>query len=644
MDAEDGIQQFWVVFFLFFMTGIAIVLYLNQPPGQPRERDYAFAGSFYAFAIWIGLGVPAIYAMVKALLGGAKKAKAATPATDKPTGTDWAIAGVAFAIGIFVPLQMVSQTWDDHDRSGRYTARDFGMNYLNSLEDNAIIFVNGDNDTFPLWYAQEVEGVRTDVKVVNLSYLSQDWYARQVAAKSYDAEGVPFYMPFTSMDYGNTPFFAMPPGTEGTDFGLSGDVTAKEALIKMYEVGKITPSQATGTPATPGEGRYFMVGGPNIDRVYVPVSLSTLSERFKGIPEAMQDSTEMAEGDYHWDITPYRYLKGGSASQFANLLAYDIIARSASEEFKRPVYFASTVGDSYYMGFRPNMFHTGMALQVTPYNRNGGDASPVAAKAYENIVGKFRWGGLDAGRKVYLDETVRRMVSSVRIALIQVVNDLLDTPDEKAPEAARKVSKEKGLPVPATYADMASDLMLFMEQKMPTSLAPYENGLEYEVGKAYMRLGEIKQSVADYKKAIAVLEGYVNRTARLMAYARGLDGGARIGFMRNETRNMYYAMTALSMISMADLEIAALDGKIDSVNLSPALIDMMTAVDGLDYQMLFFLGQPTAQDLVSYGTVGEDLTAMLDLYSKAGIDPFARVNNFVKAAGTTPEAWAKMMR
>ena len=157
-----GIRQFWVVFFLFFMTGLAIVLYLNQTPQQPRERDYAYAGSFYAYAIWCGLGVLAIYDLLK------KKLK----------GNDVAVAAVVGVACLAVPVQMASQTWDDHDRSGRYTCRDFGQNYLNTLQDkgNPIIFTNGDNDTFPLWYNQEVEGVRTDARVCNLSYLQTDWY------------------------------------------------------------------------------------------------------------------------------------------------------------------------------------------------------------------------------------------------------------------------------------------------------------------------------------------------------------------------------------------------------------------------------------------------------------------------------------
>ena len=166
---QKGIRQFWVVFFLFFMTGLAIVFYLNQTPMQPRERDYAYAGSFYAFAIWCGLGVAGI---IEAL-------------HRKLKGHETAIAAVVGLVCLLVPIQMVSQTWDDHDRSGRYTCRDFGQNYLMSLQkgNHPIIFTNGDNDTFPLWYNQDTEGVRTDARVCNLSYLQTDWYIDRCAVR-----------------------------------------------------------------------------------------------------------------------------------------------------------------------------------------------------------------------------------------------------------------------------------------------------------------------------------------------------------------------------------------------------------------------------------------------------------------------------
>ena len=181
-SGKRGIEQFWVVFFLFFMTGIAIILYLNQPPYQPRERDYAFAGSFYAYAIWIGMGVAALWQLMlwgAGYMGRKKNGKTATAAqtadgeaaqADEPARSTVSLwcGVVAALLGICVPLQMVSQTWDDHDRSGRYAARDYAINYLESTEPNAIIFCNGDSDTYPQWNAQEVEEVRTDERINHL--------------------------------------------------------------------------------------------------------------------------------------------------------------------------------------------------------------------------------------------------------------------------------------------------------------------------------------------------------------------------------------------------------------------------------------------------------------------------------------------
>ena len=174
---REGKQQFLVVMLLFLMTGLAIVVYLNQTPLQPRERDYAYAGSFYAFAIWIGMGVGMISEKIRV-----KSEKFTT-----------ALAVLSAIACLLVPLQMASQTWDDHDRSGRYTCRDFGANYLNSMqrEGHPIILTNGDNDTFPLWYNHEVEGVRTDTRVVNMEYLQTDWYIDQMKRQAYDSPPLP---------------------------------------------------------------------------------------------------------------------------------------------------------------------------------------------------------------------------------------------------------------------------------------------------------------------------------------------------------------------------------------------------------------------------------------------------------------------
>ena len=184
-EGREGKQQFLVVMLLFVMTGLAIVVYLNQTPLQPRERDYAYAGSFYAFAIWIGMGVGYITNLMQQL--------------SKNKNAIATIAGALLCLS--VPLQMASQTWDDHDRSGRYTCRDFGANYLNSLqrEGHPIILTNGDNDTFPLWYNHEVEGVRTDTRDCNLEYLQTDWYIDQMKRPAYDSPALP--ISFRHEDY-----------------------------------------------------------------------------------------------------------------------------------------------------------------------------------------------------------------------------------------------------------------------------------------------------------------------------------------------------------------------------------------------------------------------------------------------------------
>ncbi len=180
---REGRQQLLVVALLFVMTGLAIVVYLNQTPLQPRERDYAYAGSFYAFAIWIGLGVAGMSEKIKV---GSEKLKVKSEKLS-----------FALCVGsLFVPLQMATQTWDDHDRSGRYTCRDFGANYLESMprEGNPIILTNGDNDTFPLWYNHEVEGFRTDTRDCNLEYLQTDWYIDQMKRPAYDSPALPISM------------------------------------------------------------------------------------------------------------------------------------------------------------------------------------------------------------------------------------------------------------------------------------------------------------------------------------------------------------------------------------------------------------------------------------------------------------------
>ena len=214
---REGKQQLLVVMLLFVMTGLAIVVYLNQTPLQPRERDYAYAGSFYAFAIWIGLGVGMISEKVRV-----KSEKFAT-----------AMAVLSAIACLLVPIQMASQTWDDHDRSGRYTCRDFGANYLNSMqrEGHPIILTNGDNDTFPLWYNHEVEGVRTDTRVVNMEYLQTDWYIDQMKRQAYDSPPLPISL--SHEDYKESRMEYVPIDTDSIAIGPATiSLKGKKGLFK----------------------------------------------------------------------------------------------------------------------------------------------------------------------------------------------------------------------------------------------------------------------------------------------------------------------------------------------------------------------------------------------------------------------------
>ena len=323
-----GIQQFWVVFFLFFMTGLAIVLYLNQTPMQPRERDYAYAGSFYAFAIWIGLGVAAVWRGLNYLL---------KTTDEKPVST--ITAAVAALLCLCVPLQMVSQTWDDHDRSGRYVCRDFGMNYLSSVDENGIIFTNGDNDTFPLWYVQEVEGYRTDVRVCNLSYLQTDWYIDQMKRPAYESAPLPISADESKYAYDVRSY-------NYVINRLADSITVSDGLDYLY-------SDEDWTKDVPGYGKLNHLP---TNKLYIPVNADAAVASGTVAPELKDSIVSRIVPDF-------TNKRGFTMSEIASL---DIINTNAMQGWKRPVYFAVTVGSSYYLGLEDYFSRTGLAYQVVP--------------------------------------------------------------------------------------------------------------------------------------------------------------------------------------------------------------------------------------------------------------------------------------
>ncbi len=515
--SKRGIEQFWVVFFLFFMTGVAIVLYLNQTPSQPRERDYAFAGSFYAYAIWIGMGVAALQDIIAGWLRK-KPAKSAVKGASANVGAEtghepwrvWVPAGIAIVIGLAVPLQMVSQTWDDHDRSGRYTTRDFAYNYLDSLDPDAIIFTNGDNDTFPLWYAQEVEGHRTDVRVVNLSYLTTDWYANQVRHPAYEAKGIEMQAKPEDYAYERMAFTYFSPEADTTA------VLAERGLAQIYDA-----------KSSLNRWNSPIMTHPNM---FIPVDIEQ-AVRAGRITEAEALRADTA-------ISANMLLDPGCQAHqgmtLSQVLSLDIINTSIRNGWKRPVYFASTVpAEDYYLGLQPYMRSTGMAYEVTPLRFDENDTKNIDAvntdKAYRNITEKFRWGGLDkvtAPGQIYLDETVRRMVTTTRQYIITAATALLNEgiTAERADSTALDASQRKEL------ADYAADryakslrLLELLEEKLPEAAAPYSTGAPMQMAELYTRLGLLQGNQKLVEHAREMLDKEIMKTGRAVMYYHSLD-------------------------------------------------------------------------------------------------------------------------
>jgi hypothetical protein len=369
-QGSEGRKNLWVVFLLFFMTGLAIVLYLNQSPLQPRERDYAYAGSFYAFTIWIGIGVLAIYDLLK-------KYTAET--------TSAAIATVLSLV--LVPSIMAAENWDDHDRSNRYTARDFGANYLNTCAPNAVIFTNGDNDTFPLWYNQEVEGVRTDVRVCNLSYFQTDWYISQMKAKAYKSEPLP--ISFTPDQYvqGNRDVVYLM-----EDPRLKGSVELKKALDFVKDNDPRTKlEQADGASYIPSK-KLFVV----VDKEAVIKNKVVEPEDYDKIVDTLQI-----------DLSDKHYITKDE------LMVLDMIA---TNNWVRPIYFAITIGRDKYMNLQDYFQLEGLAYRLVPIKTapQGISFGKVNTRLmFEHVMQDFKWGNMEKPN-VYIDENNARMMMNIR--------------------------------------------------------------------------------------------------------------------------------------------------------------------------------------------------------------------------------------
>ena len=415
---QKGIQQFWIVFFLFFMTGIAIVLYLNQTPSQPRERDYAYAGSFYAFAIWIGMGVAGLirllqhYAKMKEL-----------PA-----------AALVSIVCLFVPIQMASQTWDDHDRSGRYMCRDFGQNYLMSLQEtgNPIIYTNGDNDTFPLWYNQETEEFRTDARTCNLSYLQTDWYIDQMKRPAYDSPSLPITWDRSEYVEGTNEYVPVQPEFKKSIDALYAQAE-KEALTGNPEARINVQKEFGENPYELKNILKYWVRGKNPDLRVIP----TDSIVIKVDKEAVRRSGMLIPGD---TIPDYMHisLKGKRALYKSELMMLEMLAES---NWERPLYIAVSVGQENQLGMSNHFIQEGLAYRFTPFDTNKTGVRIDSEKMYDNLMNKFKFGGIDKPG-IYIDENAMRMCYSHRRIFSQLIDQLLrEGKNDKARKALDYVEK-----------------------------------------------------------------------------------------------------------------------------------------------------------------------------------------------------------
>ncbi len=439
---DEGVKQFWVVFFLFFMTGLAIVLYLNQTPVQPRERDYAYAGSFYAFAIWIGLGVAAISDLLNKYVFKKKEVYGA----------------VLSGLCLLVPVQMASQTWDDHDRSSRYTCRDFGQNYLMSLDEGKapIIFTNGDNDTFPLWYCQETEGIRTDARVCNLSYLQTDWYIDQMKRPAYDSPAVP--ISWKRIDY-----------VTGTREGISVRPGELERAIEILKDDPEVMKELLGE--NPYElsniiNRWILNDNEDLQCFPTDSVVITIDK------EAVRRSGMLIAGDSIPDVM-HISLKGKRAVYKSEMMIYEMLCRT---NWERPLYVACTVGSDNYGSLGNHFVREGLVDRITPFNTKQSGQTMDTERMYDNIMNKFRFGGLD-NPNIYLDETVLRMSFTHRRLMASLAMQLLR---EGKAEKAFNVVKYAEEVIPATTVphnymsgsmDMARVWLVLGESKYAESIA-----------------------------------------------------------------------------------------------------------------------------------------------------------------------------
>ncbi|MBL0328148.1 MAG: DUF2723 domain-containing protein [Bacteroidetes bacterium] len=472
-----------VVGLLFFFTGIAIVIYLNQKPMEPRERDYAYAASFYAFAFWIGIGVLAIFDFLAKWMNKTTSAIAAT-----------------VVCLLAVPTIMAKEEWDDHDRSDRYIARDFAANYLNSCAPNAILFTNGDNDTFPLWYAQEVEGIRTDVRVVCLELLNTDWYIDQMVHKAYDSDPVPFS--FTKYQYRQgTREAVLFSNYQGKQ--IQGFINVKD-LIEF-----IKNEDMDHTVQVSKDTWYNFFPTKNMS---IPVDSATVVNNGT-VPKALANRIVKS---IDWSPS----VPGTSSASYLQKNDVMILDLLAHNNWKRPVYFAATAPASSYLNLAPYLQLEGLAYRLVPVKQNDEEAQQETRVAteimYDNFMNKFKWGGMEK-QGTFLDNVflsscvlnIRQRAGTLATALVEegkkdkaikVLDKCLEvTPFENCPIDGTLYSV-----VFAYYQAGAMDKANALAKKLFDN---YENNINYIYG---LDRDQIPSYGSELKQAQGIMEQLVS--------------------------------------------------------------------------------------------------------------------------------------
>ena len=485
--SQRGIQQFWVVFFLFFMTGIAIVLYLNQTPAQPRERDYAYAGSFYAFAIWVGMGVAGVIRLLR----------------EYCKMQELPAAALASVLCLFVPIQMAGQTWDDHDRSGRFVARDFGQNYLMTLQEsgNPIIYTNGDNDTFPLWYNQETEGFRTDARTCNLSYLQTDWYIDQMKRPAYDSPSLPITWDRVQYVEGQNEYISIRPEMkklidnyfkQAEELAAQGDTTVLSLVHSIfgenpYELKEIINRWMLGKNDQLKEllkksGQGIELPLIPTDSIVMKVDAEAVRRSGMKIPEALGDSIP----EY---MTISLKVANGNPKRALYKSELMMLEMLANANWERPIYMAITVGSENHLGMDNHFVQEGLAYRFTPFETDKLNSKIDSEKMYDNLMNKFKFGGIDKPG-IYIDENVMRMCYTHRRIFTQLVGQLI-----------KEGKKDKAL--------AALD---YAEKMIPSSNVPYDwaNGA-FQMAEAYYQLGQTE-------KANKIIDELANKSLEYMVW------------------------------------------------------------------------------------------------------------------------------